>query len=85
MVDYMNLEEQVDVDFDRARRRAFFGSLKTRFVGGRDRLLSFDEVRRALGADNRFRLGRKVVEVSKIVGSVGRYGAATPVLAVHHD
>jgi hypothetical protein len=34
MVDYMNLEEQVDVDFVRARRRAFFGSLKTRFVGG---------------------------------------------------
>ena len=79
MVDYMNLEEQVDVDFVRARRRAFFGSLKTRFVGGRDRLLSFDEVRRALGADNRgadnrFYLGRKVVEVSKIVGSVGRHG-----------
>jgi hypothetical protein len=74
MVDYMNLEEQVDVDFDRARRRAFFGDLKTRFVGGRDRLLSFDEVRRALGADNRFYLGRKVVEVSKIVGSVGRHG-----------
>jgi hypothetical protein len=74
MVDYMNLEEQVDVDFGRARRRAFFGGLKTRFVGGRDRLLSFDEVRRALGADNRFYLGRKVVEVSKIVGSVGRHG-----------
>jgi hypothetical protein len=73
MVNYMNLEEQVDVDFVRARRRAFFGSLKTRFVG-RDRLLSFDEVRRALGADNRFYLGRKVVEVSKIVGSVGRHG-----------
>ena len=74
MVDYMSLEEQVDVDFGRARRRAFFGSLKTRFVGGRARLLSFDEVRRALGADNRFYLGRKVVEVSKIVGSVGRHG-----------
>ena len=74
MVDYMSLEEQVDVDFGRARRRAFFGGLKTRFVGGRDRLLSFDEVRRALGADNRFYLGRKVVEVSKIVGSVGRHG-----------
>ena len=74
MVNYMNLEEQVDVDFVRARRRAFFGSLKTRFVGGRDRLVSFDEVRRALGADNRFYLGRKVVEVSKIVGSVGRHG-----------
>jgi hypothetical protein len=74
MVDYMNLEEQVDVDFVRARRRAYFGSLKTRFVGGRDRLLSFDKVRRALGADNRFYLGRKVVEVSKVVGSVGRHG-----------
>ena len=34
MVDYMNLEEQVDVDFGRARRQAFFGGLKTRFVGG---------------------------------------------------
>jgi hypothetical protein len=74
MLDYMNLEEQVDVDFGRARRRAFFGSLRARFLGGRDRLLSFDEVRKALGADNRFYLGRKVVEVSKIVGSVGRHG-----------
>ena len=73
MLDYMNLEEQVDVDFGRARRRAFFGSLRARFLGGRDRLLSFDEVRKALGADNRFYLGRKVVEVSKIVGSVGRH------------
>jgi len=50
MVDYMNLKEQVDADFGRARRQAFFGGLKTRFVGGRDRLLSFDEVRRALDA-----------------------------------
>jgi hypothetical protein len=74
----MMVADQVDADFDRARRRAFFGGLKTRFVGGRDRLLSFDEVRRALGADNRFYLGRKVVEVSKIVGSVGRHGEFDP-------
>ena len=74
MVDYMSLEEQVDVDFGRAQRQAFFVGLKTRIVGGRDRLLSFDVVRRVLGADNRFYLGRKVVEVSKIVGSVGRHG-----------
>jgi hypothetical protein len=73
MVDYMSLEEQVSVDFGRARRRAFFRGLKARFMGGRDRLLSFDETRRALGADSRFYLGRKVVEVSKIVGSVDRY------------
>src|ERR687893_1146195 len=78
MLDYMNLEEQVDVDFGRARRRAFFGGLRARFLGGRDRLLSFDEVRRTLVADNRFYLGRKVVEVSKIVGSVGRHGEFDP-------
>src|SRR5918999_4968266 len=70
----MMVADQAEADFDRARRRAFFGGLKTRFVGGRDRLLSFDEVRRALGADNKLYLGRKVVEVSKIVGSVGRHG-----------
>src|ERR687897_3217126 len=70
----MMVEGYVDADFDRARRRAFIGGLKARFVGDRDRLLSFDEVRKARGADNRFYLGRKVVEVSKIVGSVGRHG-----------
>jgi hypothetical protein len=74
----MMVADQVDADFDRARRRAFFGGLKTRFVGGRDRLLSFDEVRKALGVANRFYLGRKVVEVSKIVGSVGRHGEFDP-------
>jgi hypothetical protein len=47
---------------------------KDSFCGGRDRLLSFDEVRKAFGVANRFYLGRKVVEVSKIVGSVGRHG-----------
>src|SRR5918993_2670609 len=70
----MMVEGYVDADFDRARRRAFIGGLKARFVGDRDRLLSFDEVRKARGVDNRFYLGRKVVEVSKIVGSVGRHG-----------
>ena len=70
----MMVADQAEADFDRARRRAFFGGLKTRFVGGRDRLLSFDEVRKAFGVANRFYLGRKVVEVSKMVGSVGRHG-----------
>jgi hypothetical protein len=69
----MMVDAQVDADFDRARRQAFFGGLRTRFVGARDRLLSFDEARKALGVNNRFYLGTKVVEVSKIVGSVGRH------------
>jgi hypothetical protein len=70
----MMIEDQVEADYDRARRRAFYGGLKARFLGERNHLLSFDEVRRALGANNRFYLGKKVVEVSKIVGSVGRHG-----------
>lgn len=74
----MMIEDRVDADYDHARRRAFFGGLRARFLGGRDRLLSFDEVRRALGANNRFYLGRMVVEVSKIVGSVGRHGEFDP-------
>src|SRR3712207_4588844 len=74
----MSIEDRPDADYDRARRRAFFGRLRARFLGGRDRLLSFDEVRRSLGADNRFYLGRKVVEVSKIVGSGGRHGEFDP-------
>jgi hypothetical protein len=75
MVDYMSLEEQVDKDFERARRRAFVGRLITRLR--RDPrgsgMVAFDEVRRSARADNRFYRGKRIVEVSKIVGSVGRH------------
>jgi len=71
----MNLEEQVDRDFGRARRKAFLRRIGARLRNdpASGRLLSFDEVRRGLAADNRVYLGRRVVEVAKIVGSVGRY------------
>jgi hypothetical protein len=36
-----------------------------------NRLLSFDDVRRALAAKNRLQRGTRVVEVDEIVGSVG--------------
>ena len=36
-------------------------------------MVAFDEVRRAARADNRLYQGSKMVEVSKIVGSVGRH------------
>ena len=75
MVDFMSLEEQVDKDFERARRRAFLARVVARLR--RDPrgsgMAAFDEVRRAARADNRSYLGRRVVEVSKIVGSVDRY------------
>jgi hypothetical protein len=75
MIGYMSLEEQVDKDFLRARHRAFFRRLVARVRGdrGRSGLLAFDEARRTLGADNRLYLGRRVVEVSKVVGSVDRH------------
>jgi hypothetical protein len=75
MIGYMSLEEQVDKEFLRARRRALFGRLAARVRGHSERgaLLAFDEIRRTMRVDNRVYLGRRVVEVSKIVGSVGRH------------
>jgi hypothetical protein len=75
MVDYMSLEEQVDKDFERARRRAFVARVMARLRRDprESGIVAFDEVRRAARADNRFYRGSKIVEVSKIVGSVGRH------------
>ena len=74
MIPYMDLNEQVDSDFTRARRRAFLRRVVARLRNGpaSNKLLSFDEVSRALLANNRNHLGTKVVEVEKIVGTVGR-------------
>ncbi len=76
MVDLMNPEDQVDLDFTRARRRARLGRLKTLLLrrGSRRTLLSSDEMLRqsVLGSGNIYR-GRRTVEVSRIVGSVGKH------------
>lgn len=70
----LTLLERVDLDFTRARRKAFWSSLASRFRrdAERETLLDFDEAKKKLGATSGRRLGRKTVEVSKIVGSVGR-------------
>ncbi len=74
MIGYMSLEEQVDKDFERARRRSLISRVGARLRGdpGRGALPAFEVVRRATGAENRVYLGRRVVEVSRVVGSVGR-------------
>jgi hypothetical protein len=76
MIPHMNLEAQVDGDFSRARRRAFLKRIVARLRNNviSNQLLSFDEVRGALLASNQSYLGMRVVEVEKIVGSVGRQG-----------
>jgi hypothetical protein len=75
MIPYMNLNEQVDADFTRARRRARLRALVARIrrEHASNRLLSFDDVRRRLAANNRLHRGTRVVEVKEIVGSVGRW------------
>ena len=72
MIGFMSVEAQAEMDFDRARRRAFFGRLAARLRRECSRLLAFDEVGEGHLAHNRRRLGLRDVEVSKNVGSVGR-------------
>jgi hypothetical protein len=73
MVQLMDVREQVDLDYARARRRALVG----RFLAWVRRrcavLCPFEEVRRNLGAENRRYLGLRTVEVGRVVGSVGRW------------
>src|SRR5215208_5120444 len=75
MISYMDLNEQVDADFTRARRRARLRALVARIRREHtsNRLLSFDEVRREHAANNRLYRGTRVVEADQIVGSVGRW------------
>jgi hypothetical protein len=71
----MDYNFQADKDFSRARRRAFLRRIGAflRNDPGSNQLLSFDEVKRALGAIEQVYLGMRTVEVDKIVGSVGRH------------
>jgi hypothetical protein len=76
MIPYMDLNEQVDADFTRARRRACLRALVARIrrEHASNRLRSFDDVRRErLVANNRLHRGTRVVKVEEIVGSVGRW------------
>ncbi len=74
MVGHTTLEEQVDADFTRARRRALLGRVRTRLQRGNAsiQLLCFDDLRRIPGAIGRIHRGLRTVPVAQIVGSVGR-------------
>jgi len=73
MVSYMSLEEQVDADFSRARRKVLLHRLSARLRGDPtpERLPCFEEIRRKLGATGWIRLGRRTVRSADIAGSVG--------------
>jgi len=76
MIGYMSIEEQVDVDFIRARRRAFLRRVRAflRDDSPSTAMTSFEEATKMLGGRTGVRLGRRVVRVDRIVGSVGRSG-----------
>ena len=77
MIGYIDIEEQVDADFTRARQKALLHSITARLRSdpSPNHLVAFEEARKASGAyNNKVYLERRAVPVEKIVGSVGRYG-----------
>jgi hypothetical protein len=77
VVELMNLEDQVDLDFTVSRRRARLGRLKMLLLrqATRGTLLFTEELRRSVPASGSGAMyrGRKTVELSRIVGSVGNH------------
>ena len=73
VVELINAWEQVDLDYARARRRAKIGKFLARVRRRCASLRAFDDALRELGAENRRYLGRRTVEVRRVVGSVGRW------------
>src|SRR3712207_3956323 len=74
MIRYMSIEEQVDKDFERVRRRALLRRVRAwlRKDVCSEFLPSFEEARRMLGGFVQVPRGIRTVPVAKIVGSVGR-------------
>ena len=72
----MSIEEQVDIDFIRARRRAFLRRVRARLKkdASSAAMALFEEASGKLGDQGGVRLGRRVVRMNRIVGSVGRSG-----------
>jgi hypothetical protein len=69
----MSVWEQVDLDYARARRRAFLAGLWA-WVGRRcASLCAFDEARGKSGAENRRYVGMRTVEVSRDLPPVVLY------------
>jgi hypothetical protein len=74
MVGHTRLEEQVDADFTRARRRALLRRMRARLRrdNASNRLFCFDDLGKIPGAMGRIHRGMRTVPVAQIGGSVGR-------------
>jgi hypothetical protein len=74
MVGHTSLEEQVDADFTRARRRVLLRRMRARLRrdNASNRLFCFDDLGKIAGAMGRIHRGMRTVPVAQIIGSVGR-------------
>ena len=78
MISEQNLiQAQARYDFDRAKKRASLSSLINSFAPERRQLLSFEDVRELIGPRGESYKGFRVVPISHIVGSEGRYSEFT--------
>jgi hypothetical protein len=75
MIGYVSVQEQVQHDFHRARRKASLRRLRNRLRrdSAHEHLLSFEEAKDALTRWTQAYRGMRIVEVEKITGSVGRW------------
>jgi len=69
----MDSTTQAREAFSTARRKAFWDEVFSFLSGRPNRMLSWDEVRGKLGVGGQVYRGMQTVQVSKIIGSVGRY------------
>ncbi len=60
-------------DYNRARRRAFFGQLRAIITQSPNELLPFEEIRARLNVRGQHYLGSQTVTINQIVGTEGRY------------
>lgn len=74
MIGYVGVEEQVDKDFYRALRKASLRRWRDRVLrrSTQGHMFSFEEAKGALTQWSQVYRGMRIVEVEKIVGSVGR-------------
>lgn len=72
-------------DFNRARRKAFFGQLLALISRNEDTLLPFEEVRSRLNVRGQHYLGLQTVPIASIIGSEGRYSDFNRQFAPRHN
>ena len=69
----MSSDNLAEMDFERARFKAFWRRVISWITGESNNLLPFDEVREKLPIKGQYYAGLKQVPINQIIGSTGRY------------